>query len=827
MAVVEPNATGKSLQASHPETAKTPSDATKRKRRPSRLLPLLLALALGVPGGFLSARIIHIPLVDTLDTYRPSVISRLYDRSGHVFAEYSIQRRIIVPNREIGKYLHDGIISTEDARFYQHGGIDPRAIVRAGIKDLMAGRKIEGASTLTQQLAKQLFLTTEKRWRRKINEAFLAVEIEKNFTKEQIFELYANQVYLGHGAYGVESASRLYFGKHAKDLTLPEAAVLAGMIRRPMYYSPMLNPDAARSRRNHVLRRMHETGAIGPDEYEKARNAPIVLGSYKEERPEVGSYFSEHVRQHVSRNYGSEDLYRKGLEVFTTLDVRMQQLAEKVLQRGLRRWEKYHRGFRKPARNLVAEGIDIETYVDPAWTDTVVDGDLIPAVVKTVESKRIIVRAANQELELPQTAWKWTGKEDLRGLLKRGDLTWVRSDLDSKTQERRWYLDQVPLVQGAIVVLDVKTGEVRAMVGGYDFNTSKFNRAVQSLRQTGSSFKPLVYGAAFEKGFTPGDTLFDSPIQIRLGPNDVYAPRNYYGQYSGIVTIQRAMELSINIPAVKTYMMIGGDSVVDFARRTGITAPLPQYPSLSLGAAGVSPLEMTASYNVFANQGVYVKPRFIRKVTDATQKVLEENYPELSEATTAQVAYLLTHTLQGTIDRGTGFEAHTLPGALAGKTGTTNGFTDAWFIGYSPELAVGVWVGYDDPRKTLGGGATGADVALPIWIDFFKAIDAEKLRGTPKETFDVPPGIVIVPMELKTGRRGIGPCSRVIQEAFIAGTEPDKDCSGSAVEVSKLPYYLQRPFYQPKEMEPVQAAIDATAKPGEGGESPAPPTDQP
>jgi penicillin-binding protein 1A len=376
-------------------------------------------------------------------------------------------------------------------------------------------------------------------------------------------------------------------------------------------------------------------------------------------------------------------------------------------------------------------------------------------------------------------------------------------------------------VQGAIVVLDVKSGDILALVGGYDFQISKFNRATQSRRQTGSSFKPFVYAAAFEKGLTPADTLFDAPIEITVGPGNIYAPKNYYGKYSGIVTIQRAVELSINIPAVKTFMMVGPDKVVDFARRSGITAELPKYPSLALGAAGVSPLEMTAAYNVFVNHGVYVKPRRISRITDQTDRVLEEPPSELSEATQPQVAYEMAYMLKGTIDRGTAFAAHTLPDPLAGKTGTTNSYTDAWFIGFSPEYTVGVWVGYDDPGRSLGPGSTGADVALPIWIDVFKQIDAAKLR-TPRPDFEQPQGIVIVPMDLKTGRRGIGPCARVVMEAFVAGQEPDKDCSGATVAVSKLPYYLQRPFYQPKEAEPAELANDASAQSGEGGESPVP-----
>jgi penicillin-binding protein 1A len=375
-----------------------------------------------------------------------------------------------------------------------------------------------------------------------------------------------------------------------------------------------------------------------------------------------------------------------------------------------------------------------------------------------------------------------------------------------------------------VVIVDVKSGEVRALVGGYDFQMSKFNRAIQSRRQTGSSFKPFVYGAAFEKGLTPADTVFDEPVAIPVG-NQIYSPKNYYGMYAGIVTIQRALELSINVPAVKTWMMVGADRVVDFAKRCGITSDIPRYPSTALGAAGVSPIEMVGAYNVFANQGVYVKPRLIRRIADQTDRVLEDQLPELSEATQAQVAFELAHVLRGTIDRGTGFEAHSLPPPLAGKTGTTNSYTDAWFLGFSPEYTIGVWVGYDDPSRSLGGGATGAEVALPIWIDIVKQIDVLKLR-TSRPEFDIPPGIIMAPMDLKTGRRGVGPCERVVMEAFIAGQEPDKDCSGAAVAVSKLPYYLQKPFYQPKELEPTQAAQDASARSGEGAESPAPNVDE-
>lgn len=800
-------------------------------RRKKVLVMLLGAIVLGIPAGFLFAHAVRMPQVKKLADYQPAIITRIFDRHGVPFAEYSIQKRIVVAKKDMSPLLVQAIIATEDSEFYRHGGVDPKGILRAALTNIVERRRAQGASTLTQQLAKQVFLTPDKTFRRKINEAFFAVQIEKDFTKDQIFELYANQVYLGHGAYGVEAASRLFFGKHAKELTLPEAAVIAASIRSPMYYSPMNHPERSKVRRNHVLGRMLKEKYIKPEQYQQAINAPIVLGTYKDEAPHVGAYFSEEIRQYIEQNernndkFGAENLYNSGLKVYSTLDLRIQQIAEGALQRGLRRFDK-RRGFRRPTRNLVAEGLDPEAYRDPSWSNEPAAIDkLYPAVVLGVTKDTVTVRLHQQRIELPATAWSWTKKKTLDGVLKRGDVVHVLQQEDAKTKTRKWVLDQMPNVQGAVVVLDVKSGEVLALVGGYDFAHSKFNRAVQSRRQTGSAFKPFVYGAAFEEGLTPADTLFDAPIAIPVG-EAIYSPKNYYGKYAGIVTIQRALELSINVPAVKTFMMTGADRVVDFTRRLGVTADLPKYPSLALGAAGVSPLEMTAAYNVFANSGVFIKPRFIRKIVDQTERVLDEQPPELSEATTPQVAYEIAYMMKGTIDRGTAYAAHTLADPLAGKTGTTNGYTDAWFIGFSPEYTIGVWTGYDDPAKSLGGGATGADVPLPIWIDIFKQFEEQKLRVA-KPDFEAPPGVVVVPMDLTSGRRGVGPCARVVMQAFVAGQEPDKDCSGGSVQVAKLPYYLQRPMYQAKEGEPTQPAVDASAQSGESAESPAPATDTP
>ena len=809
-----------------PEPEITPS--TPRPRRVGgRLLLLLVAAVLGIPAGFLFAHAVRMPVVKKLADYSPAIITRVYDRHGHAFAEYSIQRRIVVAKKDMSPLLVNAIIATEDSEFYRHGGIDPKGILRAALKNVIEQKRAQGASTLTQQLAKQVFLTPDKTFRRKINEAFLAVQIEKDFTKDQIFELYANQVYLGHGAYGVEAGSRLFFGKNAKDLTLPEAAVIAAVIQRPGHYSPINHPVRTKGRRDYVLSRMLSEGFIDRQQYQRAVEAPIVLGTFKEESPNVGAYFAEMVRQYIEQNeqLGAEQLYSSGLKVHTTLDLKIQEITERALQRGLRRFDK-RRGFRRPTRNLVEEGLDPEAYRDPAWTDDPVVADkLYPAVVLGVTDESLTVRMNEQRIELPPDAWKWTRRKSLTSVVERGDLVQILQQEDPKTKERVWMFDQLPNVQGAVVVLDVKSGEIRALSGGYEFSQSKFNRAVQSRRQTGSIFKPFVYGAAFETGLTPADTLFDAPISIQLD-TQVYSPKNYEGKYTGIVTIQRALELSINIPAVKTFMMVGADRVIDFTRRLGVTSDLPPYPSLALGAAGVSPLEMAAAFNVFANNGVYTKPRYIQTIADQTDRTLVEIVPELSEATSPQVAYETAYMMKGVIDRGTGYAANKLAEPLAGKTGTTNGYTDAWFVGFSPEYTIGVWTGYDDPAKSLGGGATGADVPLPIWIDIFRQLEEEGFR-TAKPDFEAPPGVVIVPMDLKTGRRGTGPCGRVVKQAFIAGQEPNKDCSGESIGVAQLPFYLQRPMYQAKEGEPIEPIEDTSAQSGESAESPAPSVDAP
>lgn len=771
----------------------------------TRLALLAVFIALGIPAGYLFARMIERPLVEKLYDYRPDIITQILDRNGERVAEYSLQKRIVIESSEMSPHLKNAIVAIEDKRFYEHGGIDPISVLRAVKTDLILREKAQGASTITQQLAKQIFLTPEKSWTRKFNEAFLAVEMEKTFTKDQILEMYANQIFLGEGAYGVEAASRIYFGKTALDLDIAEAALIAALIQRPSDYSPISNGNRVIPRRNTVLNMMAEQGYISEQERKQARSKPIILRDWEGDQPGAGGYFTEQVRQYLQKNYGTEGLYRGGLVVETTLDLALQDETERALRKNLRRLDRV-RGFRKPERNIIDEGGDPATWSDPRWREELEADEAYPAVVLQSRTGAIEARLAGETITLDADSTRWT-RRDVSRELREGDVIWVRFEEEQET--RKWYLDQYPALQGAVVVLDVPTGEVRALVGGYDFRDSKFNRAVQSSRQVGSAFKPFVFGAAFEKGYTPADTVFDAVTEFELDRKRVYTPRNYTGTYEGVITIQRALELSVNVPAVKVMLLIGIGEVIDFTRRSGISADLPEVASLALGPAGIPPIQMAAAFNSFANGGVHAEPRMLRRVKSSEGQILEETYPELQEATTEQVAYVLTHAMQAVVRRGTGFAAHTLPGVYAGKTGTTNGYTDAWFVGYSPEYTIAVWVGYDDPRKSLGRGSTGGEVALPIWMDVFKAIDELGLRGEPKQAFAVPPGVVSVSFDLKTGRRAEGPCGRVVQGVFITGTEPEKNCwgeiYGTIPEGLPLDPELAAEPSQPDELPPAEA----------------------
>ena len=776
------------------------------------LVPVLLTAGLGVGAGYTLSRLIQVPRVSELASYRPDVVTEIRGSDGSTIARYAIERRFLIDRKQIPNVMVKALLAAEDSRFFEHGGIDLIRIGGAALRDLATRRLAQGASTLTQQLARSVFLSPEKSFARKINEIFLTVEIEKGYSKDQILTMYLNQIYFGHGNYGVEAASTWYFGHPARELTLPEAALLAGLIQRPEYYSPVRNPEAARQRRDFVLRRMLDEGLIDAAARKEAAAAPLALTRASRESI-VGPYFCEEIRQYLEKKYGDKGLYRQGLRIDSTLDPRLEAWAEEALRWGLRKHDRRF-GFRKP-RNLVAEGIDPGTYRDPSWEERR-DGqtpDTAVAVVQSASKAGAELRAGSGAFTLPATAFRWT-RADPSKAVRHGDLVLVETS-EGEDGKPETFLSQEPQVEGAVVILENGTGAVRALVGGYDFSRSKFDRAVQALRQVGSAFKPFVYLTAIEEGYTPADTVLDSPISIVIDPRQPpYQPQNYYRKYSGIVTYQHALEQSINVPAVRVDLLVGTKRVIETTRRLGVRQNLLAYPSLALGAFELTPLEMAAAYSVFANQGLLFTPRLVERVRDADGVLLEENSPDAKDATSPGAAYVALGMLRGVTQRGTAATAARMNLPLAGKTGTTNDYTDAWFVGTTPKYTIAVWVGHD-AKKTLGPKSTGAETALPIWLRIVRRMKAAGLVGE-ADDYEVPPGVVFVPIDLATGYRATPSCAKPVLMAFLNGTQPTELCGDRPHAVSNLPGYLQKAIYVPRPGEPKGDRVELPDPPPAG-----------
>ena len=730
-----------------------------------------MAALLGTLTGVLIAFAGDVPEISALDDYRPNTITRLLARDGQTIGEYATERRVVVGYNDIAPVLRNAIIATEDAGFNEHFGVSMSRIAVTVLKDILTGKR-QGASTITQQLARNLFLQQyqqsggrfEVSPERKIKEWLVAIEIEKRFTKPEIFTFYANQINLGHGAYGVESASRMYFDKSAKDLTLEEAAVIAAIIQTPARLSPFVNPKATLTRRNFVLQRMADAGYISADEARDAQQRPLVLQGQQRPDPSIAPYFVEEIRKSLEQQYGADALYQNGLQVQTTLDADLQEAANRAVDRGLRRLDKRHSFYRKPARNIVAEHRALNTFTTDRWSRPILAGDIVPALVLSVAPKggngSARVRIGTHEVELPKTAFTWTRKTSAADLFKVGDLIEVEVKTMQGGVPQAIALEQVPNVEGALLAIDNRTGQVRAMVGGFSFARSKFNRATQAKRQVGSSFKPFIYTTAIDRGYTPVSIFIDEPISLPAGPNQPnYEPLNYDRKYEGPVTLRRAIEDSRNVPAVKALAELGPDSVIKVAARFGLPANMPPYLSLALGSVEETLWDMTSAYTAFPNQGVRMRPYSVVSIADREGNVLEQNRPEPHEAVRADTAFVMTNLLRGVVQRGTAGAAASLDWPLAGKTGTMDEYTDAWFIGFDPNITVGVWVGYDE-KKPLGQSETGAVAALPIWMDFMKAyIDTRADRQNVPQ-FEAPGNIVFVTLD------------NGIQEAFINGTQP-------------------------------------------------------
>jgi penicillin-binding protein 1A len=773
------------------------------------VLPLLAAAVLGGVAGSAATNFVRVPRVSELETYRPDIITEIRGTDGSTVARYAIERRILVSRGQIPAVLRNAIIATEDKNFFRHGGVDLQRTVSAMLTNLRQKTYAQGGSTLTQQLARAIFLSPRKTISRKINEAFVAFEIERRYSKEQILTMYANEIYLGHGNYGVEAAARYYFGKGVKDVTLAEAALLAGIVQRPEDQSPFRNPVAARHRRSIALSRMAAERYITDAERRAAEAEPLPTTPSLEESI-VGPYFCEEIRQYLEKTYGEQELYRRGLRVESTLDPRMQAWAEESLGWGLRRLARRH-GFRRP-RNLLSEGYaDLDAFVDPSWDGPApAPGSAVHGVVLATSKSGAEIRIGKKVLTLSAAGFAWTSATDASKILKRGDLVTV-TVTPKKDGGEELALEQDPKEEGAVVVVENATGAVRAMVGGYDWSRSKFNRSTQALRQAGSTFKPFVYLAALEAGYTPSDTVFDGPISIAFDPHQPpYRPTNYDGKFRGIVTFRRALEYSYNVSAVRVSEMVGRTHVIEVAHRLGIRQKLSPYPSIALGAFEVTLAEMTSAFSVFANQGLAFPMYLFERITDANGDVLEQTHPDAREVASPQACFQLLQMLKGVTQRGTGASAARLKLNIAGKTGTTNDFTDAWFLGMTPRYTIGVWVGNDKKTESLGKGMDGAHAALPIWI---RIVEKMKDGGQldPKEDFDAPPNVVFTAVDYDTGLKAIPGSPRPILETFVSGSQPTEEWSSRWEEITRLPWSLQQSFYLPKKGE----------VPGPG--SPAPP----
>ena len=689
---------------------------------------LLCSIALGAAGGLLFVYASDLPEIRALETYRPNVVTEIYADDGQLVGSFALQRRILMTYEQCPKVLYNAVTSIEDQHFEEHWGIDFPRIAGAAWRNVLHHRITAGASTISMQLAGNLFLDrSDKSFRRKMQEMLLALQIERRYTKPQIFAMYANQVYLAHGNYGFAAAAEFYFGKPVGDLKLQEAALLAGMVNGPKF-SPLTNPTGALARRNLVLYRMLEEGKITGAEEEAAKKTPLDL-HVQYPRNDLAPYFFEEVRKYLESTYGTEAVHERGLRVYTTLNIAMQRAANQSVRDGLHSYDRRH-GWRGGLPNILRDNLgQLDSYEDEDWRHAIDKGSYVTGLVMVVGDKDATIKIGQYRAVLAPSDFAWTGRKKPSELLKVGDLAqFVIKEIGESTV--RVQLEQQPAPQAAMLAIDNPTGEIKAMVGGYSFEDSKFNRATQAYRQVGSSFKVYVYADALEKGATPFDTILDAPMTVISG-GQPYSPHNYDEKFEGNITLRRALAGSRNVPAVKLAEKVGISSVVDVTRRFGITTALPPYLPLALGAADMKLSEHVSAFTVFPNDGIRIDPHMIRRVTSYDGALLEEAHPEVHDVISPEVAHTMTAMLEEVIQFGTGIQAKALGRPAAGKTGTTQDYTDAWFIGFTPQVTAGVWVGFDDKQISLGKKETGAKAALPIWLEFMQSA----LAGMPEVEF--------------------------------------------------------------------------------------------
>ena len=701
---------------------------TRREKRRVIFLSLLgMSAIFGCLVGYTLVSLTDLPQIVDLEHYRPSTTTELLDVHGRTFGSFALERRVVVPYSAIPKNLHDAILSIEDKSFESNAGINLFRAIGAAVVDIRSKGRRQGASTLTMQLSRNLFLSFEQTYSRKLQEILLSVQIERHFTKDQIFALYCNQIYLGSGNYGFEAGSEYYFSKHIGDLTLPEAALLAALPKGPYGYSPVRRPDRAIKRRNLVLSEMRKDGKITQAQYADAAQAPLGL-HIEVPPPTVAPYFVEEVRRQLDQQYGADQVHGTGMRVYTTLDLDLQAVAEKAVLDNTADYERRH-GWKGKLQNILATGNDFDTYQHPDWTNEPTSGSYFHALVVEVSNKHVLVRVGNRYAEILPQDWVWTIAH-ATDLLQRGDIAYVRIEDATKAGTMHASLQQDSGAQASMMAVDNSNGEVLAMVGGRDYNLSQFNRATQAERQVGSSFKPYVYTAAVEAGAKPTDIVVDAPTSFYT-PNGPYTPHNYEPNYRGAMTLTTAFAESRNIPALKLANKVGIRKVIEVAHRFGITQTIPPFLPVALGAASLTLDEQVGAYSVFPNDGIRIQPHVIRRIVQADGMPLKPVAPKVTEVISVETARTMMVLLKSVPSFGTAAIAGAeLKHPLGGKTGTTNSYTDAWFVGFSPSVTCGTWIGYDN-RQTLGEKETGAKAALPAWITFMRAAIAR----TPNESF--------------------------------------------------------------------------------------------
>ena len=760
-----------------------------KKRTVGKLLYLfygtvaVICIAVGLfVGGAYFYFIKDLPKISSLKDYRPPIVSTVYSDENRKIAEFYKERRIVVPLSKMPGMLIDAFVAAEDARFYKHEGVDFFSMVRAFLKNIEAGTIIQGGSTITQQVAKSFFLSPEKSYSRKAREAILAYRIDKALTKEEILFLYLNQIYLGHGAYGVEAAAENYFGKSVSELSLAECSLLAGLPQAPSRYSPFLHAEQARQRQIYVLNRMTVEGYITKSLAAEAVNTKLDIKPRRNWYIEEVPCYTEYVRQYVEKKYGKDVLYKEGLEIYTAVNIEMQEIGRAALTSGLRALDK-RQGYRGPLNHLQPE--DIEAFSEQTENNHETrhpkPENILDGVVVAVNEATAIVRIGTERGHLQLDDMKWARQPDpevpyqnatvdkVSDVLTVGDVIAVRLKA-KKADTAVWELalEQTPAEEGALLCMEAETGYVKAMIGGRDFKVSQFNRATQSRRQPGSAFKPIIYAAALDKGYTPATIIIDSPLVFEDTEREfTWKPRNYEETFHGPTLLRTALARSRNVVTVKILRDIGINYMIDYAKKLGIESKLSRDLSIALGSSGTSLIELVRAYSAFANKGHLITPCFVTMILDRDGNVLEENCPESTKVIEENTAYIVTSLLQSVVKDGTGWRVKALNRPVAGKTGTTNNLDDAWFVGYTPGYVTGVWVGFDE-EKSLGLDETGSRAASPIWLAFMRAI----LKDKPVRAFAVPSGVVFAKIDAETGLLAIPESRRTIFECFKEGTAP-------------------------------------------------------